>query len=187
MKRTAHVTAGILTVFALLAGCNEGPPDSMMTEALHYTDPSAQLRLQKALQSASIPFETRRGDEGREEIWYESRFKTEVARIQGEVFGVPPPMGRSISLGAEAEDNAAFIEELKKRNASFSIAKYQELEFVVWPPESDELADAALVAISVSPEELHAMKEMRAASDAEQRDRTTRSSGAREERAPAER
>jgi hypothetical protein len=187
MKQTTRVTAVIVMVLALQAGCSEGPAVSAVTEALHYSDPSEQLRLQEALQNANIPFEIRRGVEGREEIWYESRFKTEVARIQGEVFGVPPPMGRSISLGAEAEGNAAFIEELRKRNASFSTAKYQDLEFVVWPPESDELADAALEAISVSPEQLRVMKEMRQAADAEQRDRTTRSSRAREERVPAER
>jgi hypothetical protein len=185
MKPSTLLTTTVLMLVASLSGCGQAPRDRAMTEALHYSDPSDQQRLESALHNANIPFEVRRGIDGRDEIWYESRLKEEVARIQGEVFGVSPPMGRSISLGAER--NRAFVEELKKRDALFGSTKYQDLEFITWPAESDEAADAALEAISVSSEHIRALKEMRASADAEQRDRTSHSSPSRKEPAPAER
>jgi predicted small lipoprotein YifL len=178
-------SASALVLVASLAGCGEPPLDSAAAEKLHYTDPAEQQRLKRALQSANLPFETHKDSEGREEIWYESRFRDQVTQIRDELFGVPPPMGRSISLGGER--NAAFVEELKKRNASYWSVTYRDLEFIAWPPGSDEAADVSLEVIGANPYSVIERKKMREAADAEARDRTSRSSRSRVERAAAER
>lgn len=185
MKQIMKLATGALLLVASLTGCGEPPLDSAAAEKLHYADPAEQQRLKSALQRANIPFEIHNGTEGREEIWYESRFSNQVAQIRDDVFGVPPPMGRSVSLGDER--NATLVEELKKRNASHWSVTYRNLEFIAWPPESDEAADASLEAIGANPHSLIERKKMREAADAEARDRTNRSSRSRVERSPAER
>ena len=185
MKQRVKLTAGVLLLVASVAGCGKPKLDSATAEKLHYTDPAEQQQLRSALQSAGIPFEIHRGTGGREEIWYEIRFKDQVTQIRDDVFGVPPPMGRSISLGEER--NATFADELKKRNASYWSVTYRDLEFIAWPLESDEAADASLAAIGANSQGFAEMKKMREVADTAARDRTNRSSRPREERAPAER
>jgi hypothetical protein len=129
MKRKLKSYAGALVFVAWLTSCSEAPTGGDSGQTLHYTDPSEQQRLKTALERARIPFEVRSGAGGREEIRYESRLEEQVTRVRNEVFGVPPPMGRSISLGRE---NAILVEALKQRNASFWIAKYHEDEYVAW-------------------------------------------------------
>jgi hypothetical protein len=130
---TMQRTVIVLLFLASLTSCGEPPLDTVTAEKLYYADPAEQQRLKSALKSAGVPFEVRSGIGNREEVWYESRFKGQVTQIRGEVFGVPPPKGRNISLGAEG--NAALVEELKKRNASHWIATYRGQDFIAWPGE----------------------------------------------------
>jgi hypothetical protein len=185
MKQLMKMAVGALLLIASLTGCGEPALDSASVEKLHYTDPVEQQRLKSALQRANIPFEVHNDSEGREEVWYESRLSNQVGQIRDDVFGIPPPMGRSVSLGDER--NATLVEELKKRNASYWSVTYRDLEFIAWTPESDEAADASLEAIGANPHSLIERKKMREAADAEAKDQTSRSSRSRVQRAPAER
>jgi hypothetical protein len=101
----------------------------------------------------------------------EIRPKDETTQTPDTTVTTPPPMGRSIALGAER--NAVLVQELKKRNASYWSISYHDHEFIAWPPESDEVADAVLQAIDVNPQGVLEMKKMREAADAEARDRTS--------------
>jgi len=185
MTRKLQLIGCALAFAALLTGCGDVTSSSDSRLTIHYANPSDQKRLKEALRRAKIPFEVNNGAGGREELSYESRFQEQVTGVRNETFGVAPPMGRSIALGAE--HNALLTEELRKKNAPFWTVTYHEYEYIAWPPESDEAADAALQLISVNPDSFAAMKKMREAADAEMRDRTSRSNRSREERAPAER
>jgi hypothetical protein len=175
----------VIVTALFFAGCGRASLNATNAEKVYYTDADEQLRLKQAMQNAGIPFELRSGTGGREEIWYESRFSEQVRMIRDDLFGVPPPMGRSIALGPER--TSLFVQELEKRNATFRRAQYHGDEYIAWGPESDEAADAALQAISVNADGFVEMKRIRQAADAEETDRTNRSSRSREERAPAER
>ena len=185
MKRTLKFLGCALMIAALSTGCGEAPSNSNSWLTIQYADESEQQRLGEALHRDNIPFRIEKGAGGREEISYESRFEEQVTRVRNEIFGVAPPMGRNIAL--ETQRNARLVEELRKRNAPFWTVTYQGREYIAWPPESDEAADAALHLLSVNPDGFSEMKKMREAADADMRDRTNRSSRSREEHAPAER
>jgi hypothetical protein len=141
--------------------------------------------MKAALKKARIHFGVRTGEGGEEEIFYDSEIQDEVIRVRNELFGVPPPIGRNIALGRDG--TAVFAQEMRKLGAAFWTGTYHGSQYVAWKPESDETADAALEAACVGSEMLSEMRRQRELADAEQADRTNRSSRSREERAPAER
>ena len=177
--------AFIALVALVLGGCGQEHLDPAHAGRIHFTDQSEQEQMKAALTKARIHFEVHYNARAEEEIVYDSALQDEVIRTRNELFGVPPPIGRNIGLGPKG--TATFSEEMHKSGASFRVGTYHGTEYVAWPPESDEAADSALRVACVDEHMLTEMKRMTKLVDAEQRDRTNRSSRAREERAPAER
>jgi hypothetical protein len=96
MKR--KLIACVLMLTTTLASCSEGPREESQT--LYYADQSEQQQLKRALERAGIPFEVRSGAGGREEILYASRLEEKVARVRGELFGVPSAHGQKYFSGS---------------------------------------------------------------------------------------
>jgi len=176
----------VIAAYAVvLLGCGSDALDPADAGKIRLYDPQEQEQMKAALSNAGIQFEVHRDTGGAEEIWYQSRLQAQVLRIRDEVFGVPPPIGRNIALGSQR--TADFSEEMRKRGAAFRTSAYHGNQYVAWEAQNDEAADAALEAVRVSTEMLTEMRRQRKLADAEQTNRTDRSSRSREERAPAQR
>jgi hypothetical protein len=184
MKMNMRI-AFVALAAATLLGCGQDPPDLAHAGRVQFTDPTEQEQMKAALTKAGIHFEVHTSEGGQEQIVYESQLQDEVIRVRNELFGVPPAIGRNIVLSAES--TALFAEEMGKRGAAFRTGTYHGSQYVAWAPESDEAADAALEAARVGSEMLTEMRRQRMLADAEQANRTDRSSRSRQERAPAER
>jgi hypothetical protein len=168
-----------------LLGCGSDALDPAHAGKMRLYAAHEQEQMKAALSNAQVPFEVHEDAGGKEEIWYDSRLQEQVLGVRDELFGISPPIGRNISLGSERA--AVFAEEMRRRGAAFRTGTYHGSQYVAWEPDSDEAADAALEAACASSEMLTEMRRTRKLADAEQSDRTSRSSRSREERAPAER
>ena len=161
-----RIAAAMLICSALLPACGRESLDDGSAEALHYTAAEEQQRLKEALSKAGTPYEIRHEEGDREEIWYDRRFKADVDKVRGELFGVPPPMGRSVSL--DPTRMAALEKEFHSRNIKFHRHTFKGDEFISWEPIDDGAADAALQTMGLRPEFLVEMQKMRRYSDSQE-------------------
>ena len=173
---TRHFLIISLLTLLLVNACGHDSLDEVKVAKLHYTNPLEQQRLKDALSKAGIHYEIHNESGTKEEIWYENKFRAEVMKIKTQLFGIAPPMGRSISL--DASNMASLEKALQSQNVPFRKVTFHGTKFIAWDSKNDVAVDNLLQSSNPKyPEYLTEMRKMRRYSDMNNGNLTHHSSG----------